>query len=106
MGDNAVDIGFVERAVCDTVSRSLRVDVPPDALYKGLRVPAPVQMSRYLCLYSLHDIYGLSYRVIAEHSGIDERSVKRCVCRTRELMDIDTLFHDIGVRVVLRLYSD
>lgn len=93
----------IEGIVCSAVLASYKDTyvpciVSPDTIYKGKRcvnIPRPLTTARHFCYYALHEIANLSYKEIAEHSGMGIRGIFKRTKQIKNLIGIDPLYASI-----------
>ena len=73
----------IETAVCSAASRVMcgrGTGVSVCELYEGrTNIPFVRALARNVCFHVMHFHFGFSYAVIAQRSGLGEKSVMRCV---------------------------
>ncbi len=71
--------------------------VTPSVLYEGKKnVPLPVAAARHFTFHLLHDRYGLPYRVIARHAGMNVTSVMKKTAKVRDYIISDYMYSAIN----------
>lgn len=101
----------IEETVCSCVNDALtglrngKDDiVTVDKLYSGTsKVSLSVTVARQFTYFVMHDLYHLSYSVIAERSRKSVRSVVACVAKVRCLMFMDEIYIAVADLVKKRM---
>lgn len=98
-------------SICDAVdevlsSRGRTVDHAAVCDTSISRPSYQVSVARHVLLYALHDIYGWSYRGIAQRTGFGVRTVMRIVSAVRDLRFSDADYMEILRLVMERLYGE
>lgn len=100
---HGLDLPFIESRVCGVVSGIVGEAVSAGGIYSTRK--GSVVLARQYAQYAFHDIYGLSYRIIAERSGVTESAVMRAVGKVRVQRFVDAVVRRIDVEYRRLVYG-
>lgn len=84
----------IEHTACECVSEAMGRAIQENDIYSGrTKTTLAVSVARQLAFLFMHDIYGISYRRIAERARMTTNAVMKCVGKARVYRFNDPIYN-------------